>query len=278
MKSRVSITLDPGILKELDRSVDGIFIRSRSDAIEKILKEHVVEKKTAVILAGGSPERLFLKELGVYRPLVDIGGMKLIEYIITKCREIGFDNIIVIGFAQVISKIYEVTGNGEKYKVGITFIEEKKELGTAKTLELAKKYLNHDFLFLPCDSFFNFDLEKLWEFHNTYRGTITMGIHTRTSYEWKKGIVEMDGYHITSYEENPKSPKTKLSGVFIGFVRPDIFNMIPPGDVQWSLQENVFPKLAKEGRLIGYPIAGDWVNVHSKGDVENLVKLNKKHK
>lgn len=278
MKERISITLEPSIVKELDRSVDGIFIRSRSDAIEKILKNHVVEKKTAVILAGGLPEKLFLKDLGVYRPLIDMGGIKLVEYMITKCREIGFVNIIVVGFAPLISKIYEVTGNGEKYKVNITFIEEKKELGSAKTLELAKKYLDHDFLFLPCDSFFNFDLSKLWDFHNSYKGTITMGIHTRTSYEWRKGIVEMDGYHITSYEENPKKPKTKLSGVFIGFVKPEVFNMIPPGDVHWSLQENVFPKLAAEGKLIGYPISGDWVNVHSKQDVENLIKLNKRQK
>lgn len=278
MKERISITLDPSIVRELDHSVDGIFIRSRSDAIERILKNHVIEKKTAIIMAGGSPEKLFLKELGVYRPLVDMGGKKLIEHIIMKCREIGFVNIIIVGFSPVISKIYEVTGNGEKYKVTITFMEEKKELGSAKTVELAKKYLNHDFLFLPCDSYFNFDLEKLWEFHNSYKGTITMGIHTRTSYEWKKGIVEMDGYHITSYEENPKKPKTKLSGVFIGFAKPDIFNMIPPGDVHWSLQENVFPKLAKERKLIGYPIAGDWVNVHSKEDVENLSRLIKREK
>jgi NDP-sugar pyrophosphorylase family protein len=276
MKDRISITLEPSIVKEIDRSVDGIFIRSRSDAIEKILKRHVVEKKTAVILAGGAPENLFIKELGVYRPLIDMDGIKLIEYMITKCREIGFVNIVIVGFGPIISKIYEVTGGGEKYKVRITFIEEKKDLGSAKTLELAKKYLDHDFLFLPCDSFFNFDLAKLWNFHGLYNGTITMGIHTRTSYNWKKGIVEMDGYHITSYEENPKIPKTKLSGVFIGFMKPDVFNMIPPGDVHWSLQENVFPKLADEEKLIGYPISGDWVNVHSKKDVENLIKLNKR--
>jgi hypothetical protein len=75
MKSRVSITLNPAILKELDDRVDGIFVRSRSDAIEKILKEHIVERRTAVVLAGGDPEKLLLKEFGVYRPLVDIGGM-----------------------------------------------------------------------------------------------------------------------------------------------------------------------------------------------------------
>jgi NDP-sugar pyrophosphorylase family protein len=191
---------------------------------------------------------------------------------------VGFSNIIIIGRSQIISKIHEVIGDGKKYNVNINFIEETKELGTAKTLELAKKHLTHDFLWMPCDSFFNFDLEKLWNFHNSYKGVITMGIHTRTSYEWKRGIVEMDGYYITSYEENPKKPKTKLSGSFVGFMKPGVFNKIPPGEVYWSLQENVFPQLAKERKLIGYPISGDWVNIHSEKDVENLSEIIKRQK
>lgn len=278
MKDRISLTLDERIVKEIDMNVDGIIVKSRSDAIEKILREYLVEKKTAIILAGGDPQKIFVKELGVYRPLVDLGKMKLIEYLITKCREVGFSNIIIAGFSQVISKIYEVTGDGKKYNVNIIFIEETKELGTAKTIELAKKYLTHDFLFMPCDSFFNFDLENLWKFHNSQKGIITMGIHTRTSYKWEKGIVGMDGYYITSYEENPKKPKTKLSGAFIGFVKPEIFNKIPPGEVYWSLQENVFPQLAKERKLIGYPIGGDWVNIHSKEDLENVSEIIKRQK
>lgn len=278
MKKRVSLTIDSDVLKVLDKRVDGIFIKSRSDAVEKVLKEHVLEKKTAVVLAGGAPERLLVNETSVYRPLVDIGKMRLVEYVIGECRKAGFDNIIIIGFSQVISKIYEVVGNGEKYGVNVTFIEEKRELGTAKTLELAKQYLTSDFLFLPCDSFFNFDLKKLWEFHRTHNGTVTIGIHTRTSYDWNKGVVEMDGYNITSYEEKPKKPKTRLFSVFIGFMRPEVFNIIPPGDVSWSLQEQVFPKLASEGKLIGYPIAGDWVNVHSAKDVSNLARVMKKQK
>ena len=56
-------------------------------------------------------------------------------------------------------------------------------------------------------------------------------------------------------------------------MRPEIFNYIPPGDVHWSLQEDVFPRLAKEGKLIGYPIMGNWINVHTKEDVEKVKSL-----
>jgi mannose-1-phosphate guanylyltransferase len=273
MKERVSLSLDSKIIKEVDSTVDGTIIRSRSDAVEKILKERVLDRKTAVILAGGNPEKLFIKELNTYRPLVNIGKRRLIEDIILKCREAGFVNILIIGFASLISKLYEVLGNGEKYGTNITYIEEGKELGSAKTLELVKKYLKSDFLFLPCDHYFDFDLKKIYEFHLTHNGIVTLGIHTRTSFDWKTSIVVLDGYKIIDYEEFPKNPKTHLISVFIGFIKPDIFNYIPPGDVYWSLQQNLFPKFAKEGKLIGYPISGNWINIHKKTDVEKVTHL-----
>lgn len=273
MKKRISITLDEKLIKQIDLMVDGINVRSRSEAIENLINERIVERKTAVILAGGNPEKLFIKELNVYRPLVSFGRKKLIEDILLKCREAGFVNIIIIGFASLISKLYEVLGNGEKYGVSITYVEEGKELGSAKTLELAKKYLKSDFLFLPCDHWFDFDLKKLYEFHLMHNGVVTLAIHARTAFDWKTSVVVLDGYRIIDYEEFPKKPKTHLISIFIGVAKPEIFNYIPPVEIYWSLQKDLFPKFAKEGKLIGYPISGNWVNVHSKEDVEKVKSL-----
>jgi NDP-sugar pyrophosphorylase family protein len=275
MKVRVSLSLDSELIKEIDKKIDGIIIRSRSDAVERILKEYVINRKTVVILAGGEPQKLFIKELNTFRPLVFIGKRRLIEDIILKCKEGGFTNVIIIGFSTLIAKLYEILGNGEKYGVNIKYIEEKKELGTAKTLELAKNHLNSDFLFLPCDQWFDFDLKKLYEFHIAHNGIVTIGIHTKTSFEWKKGVVVLDGYKIVEYEESPKKPKTHLVSLFTGFAKKDIFNYIPPGEIYWSLQENLFPRLAKEGKLIGYPVAENWINVHTAKDLEKIKELSK---
>jgi NDP-sugar pyrophosphorylase family protein len=154
-------------------------------------------------------------------------------------------------------------------------VEEKKELGSAKTLELVRGYLKTDFLFLPCDHYFDFDLKDLYEFHLAHNGIVTLGVHVGTSFDWKSGVVEMIGYKVVDFEEHPKKPKTYLSSVFVGFMKKGIFNHIPPGDIYWSIQENIFPKLAKDGKLVGYPIAGNWVNIHSKEDVEKARNMNK---
>jgi NDP-sugar pyrophosphorylase family protein len=273
MKRRVSLSIEEEVINDIDSQIDGIKIRSRSDAVEKFLKEYATVKRTAVILAGGDPEKLFIDGLGLYRPLVDIGKRTLIEDIIIKCRDAGFSNIVIVAFPALIAKLYEVIGNGKKYDVNITYIEETKELGSGKTLELAKKHVGGNLLFLPCDHYFDFDLKKLYKFHLSQGGAVTLGINAMTTFDWKTSIVVLDGYKIVDYEEFPKEPKSRLISVFIGFMKKEIFNYIAPGNVYWSLQENIFPKLAKEGKLIGYPVSGNWVNIHDKQDIKKVINL-----
>ena len=269
---RISITVDDAILKALNTYVEQTNAKSRSDALENLIRSHFVGRSTCVILAGGKPSKLIIKELNTYRPLVKIGDKTLIEDIITKVRNAGYYNVIIIGYHSVISQIQKVLGNGAGLATKITYIEETKERGTAKTLELAKNYLNTDFLFLPCDHWFDFDLKGLYQSHSGNNGLVTLAVYAQTSFNWKTSIVDMDGNKIINYEEFPRNPKTHLISMLIGFMKPDVFNLIPPGDVYCSLQEHIFPKLASMGELIGYPIAGKWVNVHNTADVKNVMK------
>ena len=97
--------------------------------------------------------------------------------------------------------------------------------------------------------------------------------HTAKIEAGRFGVVEMEGQNITSFEEHPKNPKSNLAAVFIGFLKPEIFDNIPPGNVRWSLQENIFPKLAKEGNMCGYPVPGNWINIHDPSDIEKVREL-----
>lgn len=276
MKTRISLSLDKKIVDMLDLFIDGINIRSRSDAVSKFLSEYLNDKRTVVILAGGEPKNLIIEELDVYRPLVKISKDKtLIENIIEKCRSAGYSNVIYIADPAVIAKTYEVLGNGNKLGVNINYLSEKSGFGSAKTLEKAKSFVKSDFLCLPCDHFFDFDLKQLRDTHYSNKNSIaTFAVHARTIYGWNKtSIVEMEGSRIVSYEEKPEKLKSHLTSTFIGIFSPEVFNYIPPGEVYWSVQEHIFPKIAKEGRFYGYPIAGNWVNVHTKDDVLKVKKL-----
>lgn len=268
MKRKLSITLERTLLKEAESLIDGISIRNTSQAIEFLLRRSLQDKKTAVILAGGDPKSLLTD--GVYRPLMKIGSKTLIEHNIEAIRR-TFKNIVVVGQNPVIAEIFKVLGDGSSLNVNMTYLEEKASLGTAKTLELAKGMLTSTFLFLPCDHYFDFDAGEMLKFHIAQESVATLSVFNRTNFEWPVAVVEMDGYRITGYDERPKKPKTHLRSMLIGIAEPSIFNHIPSGVVNWSLQENVFPKLAENGLMCGYPVSGNWVNVRSRKDIE-LIK------
>jgi NDP-sugar pyrophosphorylase family protein len=270
MKKKLSITLEKTLLREAESLIDGINVRNTSQAIEFLLRRSLQDKKTAVILAGGNPKDLLTD--GVFRPLMKIGDKTLIEHNIETIRKI-FKNIIVIGQAPVISEVFKVLGDGSALNVNMTYLEEKETSGSAKTLQLAKNHLTSTFMFLPCDHYFEFDVSELMKFHLAQESVVTLSVFNKTNFEWPVAVVEMNGYRITNYEEYPKKPKTHLRSMLIGIAEPSIFNHIPHGDVKWSLQENVFPKLAEDGLMCGYPVSGNWVNIRTKKDVELIKRL-----
>jgi NDP-sugar pyrophosphorylase family protein len=270
MKRKLSITLDRTLLKEAESLIDGISIRNTSQAIEYLLRRSLQDKKTAVILAGGDPKGLLTD--GIYRPLMKVGSKTLIEHNIENIRK-TFKNIIVVGQNPVIAEIFKVLGDGSLLNVNVNYLEEKEALGTAKTLELAKSMLTSTFLFLPCDHYFELDVGEMLKFHLAQESVVTLSVFNKTNFEWPVAVVEMDGYRVTNYEEHPKKPKTHLRSMLIGIAEPSIFNNIPPGKVEWSLQENVFPKLAEDGLMCGYPVSGNWVNIRSRKDLDLVKRL-----
>jgi NDP-sugar pyrophosphorylase family protein len=264
-KERISLSINKELLHRLDKEVDHVTIQSRSGAVEKILTKYLSEKKKCVILAGGPPENLDCE--GTYRPLLKLKGIPLIEHILAKVREHGFNDIIIVGSKEVLSSIYKLVGETKGDAI-IEYIEEKKSLGTAKTLQLAKERIKSTFLFVPCDHYFEINLKDMGLYHKQNKSVATLTVYSGTKYAWSKSsIVELEGNKIKTYEENPKVNKTYLTSILIGFAEPEIFDAVPDGEISYSLQEDVFPQLAKEGSLIGYLFAGKWKNIHTKKDL-----------
>lgn len=255
-KERISISINPDILVKLDKEVDGINVLSRSEAIEKIVSNYISERKKCVILAGGNSKNLLVD--GIYPPLTKINNKYLIEDIILKVNKAGYNEIVIIGDKNILSEIFKVIG--EK---NITYIEEKEYKNTAKTLELAKKILKSTFLFIPCDHYFEIDLKDMEKYHHLHKGICTLAIYSGTENEWKKSsIVKMSGNKIVEYVEKPNYVETHLTSLFIGFSEPEIFDYIPNSNINFSLQKDVFPELAKKEKLYGYLYSGKWKNLH----------------
>ena len=147
MKERVTITLDNNLINQIDKRINGNIIKNRSQQIELLLKKALgadIPKK-AVLLVGGKGTRLRPLTYKIPKALLDVNGKTVLEHLLDLLKKYGIRDIILcVGYMK--EKIKEYLGDGSKFGVNVTYVEEDKALGTAGPLKLAKKYLKSSFI------------------------------------------------------------------------------------------------------------------------------------
>ena len=272
MKERVTLTLDSNVLREIDGKIDGHKIKNRSHAIELTLMQSLGSNvpKTAVILAGGIGTRLQPITYEVPKPLITVHDKTLLEHLFDLFKKYGIKDIIIsIGYKG--DKIKETIGNGRKFGVNVTYIEETKAMGTAGPLKLAAHLLKETFIVTNSDELKEFDLMDMYMFHKDNQGPATIALASvddPSAY----GVAKLQGNKILEFIEKPKkenAPSNLInSGIYI--FEPDVLEYIPDGFSM--LEKDVFPKLAKQGKLYGYPFSGQWFNTGTLEHYENAIK------
>ena len=96
------------------------------------------KKNIFLIMAGGFGKRLLPITRKIPKPMLKIGNKPILEHIITKAKNDGFENFI-ISVHYLSKKIIEYFKDGEKFGVKISYIKEKVPLGTAGALRFLKK-------------------------------------------------------------------------------------------------------------------------------------------
>ena len=272
-KTRITITIDPVLLDRLDSHINGKLVRSRSEVIEILLKKQLRSERTAVILAGGSIEHLSVPGTNTIRPLVTINSLTLIEQILHQVISAGHTRILIVGQKVTLDLIYGKIFSNRTLAEKLEFIEESQSLGTARTLENVKERVSTNFLVVPCDTYFDFNIEDLYQFHTQQNALATFAIYSRTLFDSKyKGVVELDGFRIISHDEQPDQPKSHLIKTMIVVLSDKIFEYIPAGEMVWRLEQEVINRLIVDKKAFGYPIAGNWFNIHSIEDLDQLKK------
>lgn len=276
MKKRVTLTVEGNVLDQVDKEVDGYKVKNRSHAVELLLLKALGANvpKQALILAGGKGTRLKPITREIPKPLVPLQGKPVLEYSLDLFKKFGIKDILIsIGFKG--EKIKEYFGDGKRFGVNIRYIEEDEPLGTAGPLKLAKKFLKGSFIMCNADELKDIDLMDMFMAHkeNNAMGTIALTSVEDTS---KYGVAKLAGSKILDFVEKPSkenAPSNFInSGLYI--LEPEVIDYVPEGFAM--VEKDVFPKLAKEGKLFGYPFSGYWKPIgnfeqyeEAQNDLEN---------
>ena len=125
-----------------------------------------------LIMAGGKGLRLRPLTNKIPKPLLLVNKKPIIEHIITIAKNQGIvDFYISINYLG--HKIKKYLGNGSKLGIKITYLEEKKPLGTAGSINLIKKF-NRPIIVTNSDIISKVDFKEMISAHKKNRSHLTM--------------------------------------------------------------------------------------------------------
>ena len=212
----------------------------------------------AIILAGGEGTRLRPLTYKIPKALIPIGDKTLTELVFDILKKYGVTEV-VLSVAYKKEMMREYFKDGKDFGLEISYVEEPTPLGTAGPLIILNK-LNKQpkstFFMMNGDNLFNIDLNEMLEFHRKNKATATIAL-SRVEDPRSYGVAVLDGDRIAEFIEKPENPPTDYinSGYYI--LEPEVFEIIK-GKERAMIEKDIFPVLAKEGKLFGFKSDNQW--------------------
>jgi len=228
-----------------------------------------------LILAGGFATRL--RPLSCARPkvLFPLVNKPLLQWTFERLASNGVDEVIlaVNALTQFYIRQQKMPKCGLKVRFSID--PPKLPLGTAGPVKKAEKLIGHvdPFIVLNGDIFADINYRELLETHKKLGALATIALYTVKDPS-AFGVAEMcNGNFIKRFIEKPPkgtAPSNLINaGAYV--LSPEVFNYIPKGRAV-SIEREVFPKLADEGKLCGYTTKGLWMDI---GKPQEYLETNK---
>jgi NDP-sugar pyrophosphorylase family protein len=282
-RERLTITLRADLLKQLDGLIDGQRLRNRSHAIEYFLSRSLgAQNLKVLILAGGKPVYFESEKKALPKAMVKIAGKPLLEQTLHRLKASKFSEV-VISIGESGESIENYFGDGGRFGISITYLYQKDHnggtelgrymTGNAQPVAQSKELLaSGPFLLLYGDVLSDVDFSDLVEFHRAQKSSVCTMVLTGAESVTMWGLARLQGNRVVAFEEKPKNPKTfsRLVNAGVYMVEPEIFSYI--GAKSQKLERDVFPRLAEEGKLFGYPYEGLWLDISNSAAYRQAVK------
>ena len=210
-----------------------------------------------VIMAGGKGTRLLPLTKDIPKPMLKINGKPILETIVETAANKGFINFY-ISINHLKNIIKEYFSLNKSYNIKISYIEEKKPMGTAGCLKLLRNdkkpmvLVNGDVL---CD----IDYKSLIDFHEKNNSFATMVVKSKIS-TYPFGVTENSGYKLKDIIEKPQINFNVNAGIYVldhgvkKFIKKNFFHMT-----------ELFQNLIKsKKRVFIYPIFENWEDISDR--------------
>ncbi|MBQ0010570.1 MAG: nucleotidyltransferase family protein [Ruminococcus sp.] len=168
-----------------------------------------------LILAAGYATRLYPLTENYPKPLLEVGGKPIIDWLIDDLRTADkIDEFVVISNHK-FAHCFDDWAKGKDYHVTIvddgTSTNETR-LGAVCDIQYAieKLHIDDDMMVLAGDNVLDFSLTKFLDFCLDKKACCVMRyFEPKKETLPKRGVLELDGDRVVSMEEKPQNPKTQ---------------------------------------------------------------------
>ena len=226
-----------------------------------------------VLLAGGFGSRLAEETAVKPKPLVEIGGIPIIEHIMNWYMSFGYNEFIIcLGYkgSEIISyfkeynlrsssciisedgKIETLSTNKKKWK--ITLAQTGIKTQTAGRIKKISKYLNknEEFMMTYGDGLADINLHKLEKFHKDNNKLATV---TAVRPLARFGAMELNSDNVINFMEKPKTESGWINGGFF-ILSYDVLQYINNCMEPW--ESGPIPRIVSRGQLSAFKHEGFW--------------------
>jgi NDP-sugar pyrophosphorylase family protein len=228
-----------------------------------------------IIMAGGQGSRLMPLTATRPKPMVEVLGRPVIDYVKDAMVQAGIEEIVVTtGYRgeQLQSRVEAWTSSSDSVKARIN--QERTPMGTAGSVGLLRDEIQTTCVVGSGDAVASFDIASLLDAHRRHGAKVTMALW-EVDNPSEFGIVglsstlggDVDGGlregFIQRFLEKP-SPEEAFSNVInagLYILEPEVFEHIPLGE-KFDFSKQLFPRLLELGwPMYAQTIDGVWFDV-----------------
>jgi len=224
----------------------------------------------AVILAGGKGTRLYPVTYEIPKPLLPVKRRPIINYLVDLFRKNGVEDISVLVSSDFKEEF--VWWKKRYYPDGkIELVEEPQPLGTFGGLIFLKEKLGgSDFFLTNGDELKEIDLKEMVAFHQQRPEIATIAL-IEVPNPQDYGVVLCESGRVAEFLEKPANPPSNYINSGLYLLSKEIFNY-HSGPTFCMIEKDIFPRLAKEGKLAAFSFKGRWTDCGTWERYEKAIK------
>ncbi|MFH1369623.1 MAG: glucose-1-phosphate thymidylyltransferase [Elusimicrobiota bacterium] len=212
----------------------------------------------ALVLSGGKGTRLRPITHTSAKQLVPIANKPILFYGLEAIALAGIVEVgIVVGDTK--NEIKGAVGDGSKWGIKVTYIEQEAPLGLAHAVKISESFINNDdFVMYLGDNLIKDGIKALADEFSAIKPNAQI-LLAKVSHPEHFGVAELKGNVVVNLEEKPKKPKSDLALVGVYMFDKNIMkavNSIKPSQrgeleitdaIQWLIDNNfkVRPHIVK---------------------------------